>query len=148
MLDMQFWVCRGCSADETMLAFDYCFGDPCKAGHASNFTRMNAEIIRSTIRPEEGKTLDGVATAIARVQPDPDKPRRRPVKLYAVRGTKFYDDLLAERKKSGAAPAFDILGIFALDPFSVVRAIDGQNFTNGDWEQVNHPVCLLVFGSL
>lgn len=148
MLDMQFWVCRGCSADETMLAFDYCFGNPCTAGHASNFARMKAEIIRSTIRPEEGKTLDGVATAIARVQPDPDSPRRRAVKLYAVKGTKFYDDLLAERKKSGAAPAFDILGIFSLDPFSVVRRVDGGNFTDGEWEEVNHPVCLLVFGSL
>ena len=51
MLDMQFWVCRGCSADETMLAFDYCFGDLCKAGNASNFARMKAEIIRGTIRP-------------------------------------------------------------------------------------------------
>ena len=70
------------------------------------------------------------------------------MKLYAVQGTKFYDDLLAERKKSGAAPAFDILGIFALDPFSVVRAIDDKNFTDGDWKQINHPVCLLVFGSL
>ena len=148
MLDMQFWVCRGCSADDAMLAFDYCFGDPCKAGHASNFARMDAEIIRSSIRPEEGKDLDGVATAIARVQPDPDSPRRRPLKLYAVKGTKFYDELLAERNKSGAAPEFEILGIFALDPFSVVRTIDDENFADGAWEPVHHPVCLLVFGSL
>jgi hypothetical protein len=148
MLDMQFWVCRGCSADETMLAFDYCFGDPCKAGHASNFARMEAEILRRTIRPEQGKDLDGVATVIARVRPDPDSPRRRPVKLYAMKGTKFYDDLLAERGKSGEAATFDILGIFAMDPFSVLRTIEDEGFTGGDWTPVNHPVCLVVFGTL
>lgn len=148
MLDMQVWVCRGCSADETMLAFDYCFGDPCRAGNASNFARMKARIIRSTIRPEEGKTLDGVATVIARVQPDPDSPRLRPVKLYAVKGSKFYDELLAERGRSGAAPEWEIVGIFALDPFSIVRTLDRASFTDGDWETVNHPVCLVVFGTL
>jgi hypothetical protein len=148
MMDMQYWVCRGCSADEKMLSFDYCFGDPCRAGHASNFARMSAEIIRSTIRPVEGRTLDDVATVIARVQPDPDSPRRRPMKLYAVKGTKFYDDLLAERGKTGPATTFEVLGIFALDPFSIVRTIEGKKFSDGEWTPVGDPVSLVVFGSL
>src|SRR5205085_2907809 len=85
MMDMHLWVCRGCSDDPKMLSFDYCFGDPCSAGQASNFARMKATIMRSTIRPEAGKELDGVASAIARIKPKGSTSGRvRPLKLYAV----------------------------------------------------------------
>jgi hypothetical protein len=152
MMDMNVWVCRGCgsSNDPSMLSFDYCFGDPCKAGQASNFARMKATIIRSTIRPESGKELDGVATAIARIRPKGATPngRLRPLKLYAVKGTKFYDDLIAERDKSGADPSFEIIGIFTLDPFSIKRTYEGKKFEDETWTPVMHPVSLIVFGSL
>jgi len=65
-----------------------------------------------------------------------------------VKGTKFYDDVPAERGKTGSAPTLRGLGVFTLDPFRIFRTIDDKNFTDGEWTAVNHPVSLRVFGSL
>ena len=154
MLGMNVWVCRGCSAGASempTIGFDYCFGSPCKAGQASNFARMNVVILRNTIRPEAGKTLPGFATVIARVQPVdvPDEDTQMSLlKLYAIEGTDFYDALLAERGKTGDVPTWEILGIFAIDPFSVLKTVEAKDFENGKWTAVNNPVTLVVFGSL
>jgi hypothetical protein len=156
MMDMHLWVCRGCSDDPKMLSFDYCFGDPCTAGQASNFARMKATIMRSTIKLVDSKETDpekekdGVVSAIARIKPKGSTSGRvRPLKLYAVKGTQFYRDLLAERDKSGADPSFELIGIFTFDPFSVVRTMDNKKkaFEDETWTPVMHPVSLVVFGS-
>lgn len=151
MLGMKLWVCKGCTGAEGMnaIAFDYCYNEPCPGGPASNFGRFTARVVRETIRPEAGKTLDGFATGIARVKAKGSTSNQfRMLKLYAFEGTSFYDDLLAQRGKSGNVPTWDILGIFAIDPFSVLRTIDDDRFTEGEWTEVDYPVTLAVYGRL
>lgn len=70
------------------------------------------------------------------------------LELYAIAGTSFYDRLLAERGKTDDEPTWEILGVFAIDPFSVLRTIEGSGFTEGQWTPVAHPVTLVVFGAL
>jgi hypothetical protein len=154
MLGMQVWVCRGCgegASELPTIGFDYCIGSPCKAGQASNFARMNVAILRDTIRPVLGSTLPGFATAIARVQPidvPPEDTQMLLLKLYAIEGTEFYDQLLAERGKDEPEPNWEILGIFTLDPFSVLRTVEAPDFKDGQWSEVHFPVSLVVFGNV
>lgn len=151
MLDMKVWACRGCESSEGLstVSFDYCIGSPCKAGQASNFGRFKVRVIRSTIRPEEGKTIDGFASVIARVSPVAStSAQMRVLKLYAVQGTAFYDKLLAQRGKTGSVPTWEVIGIFTIDPFSVLRAMEDEQFVNGTWSEVPHPVSLITFGTV
>lgn len=154
MIDMHLWVCRGCGTSEEsdMLSFDYCFGDPkCTAGQASNFGRMKATILHATIK-QVGGANGTVATAIARITPKGSTSgRTRTLKLYAIKGTAFYDDLVGAMDKSTDS-TFEIIGIFTLDPLSIKRTIetiDGKTKLQDEtWTPVMHPVSLVVFGTL
>lgn len=119
-------------------------------GVATNFSRVTAEIIPSTIRTadDRGSGPLGVASVIARITPaDSTDNRIRPLKLYAVKGTTFYTDLLAAAGRTGDAPSYEILGIFTLDPFSIKNLTEG-NPADGAWTSVSHPLSLLVFGEM
>ncbi len=146
MEGLKLWVYR----DGDTLDFDYCFGNPCKRGQASNFARLKVNVLRNTIRPEPGKTLPGFASAIARVAAvnaqGSEESQYQLLKLYAIDGTDFYTTLLAERDETGTVPKWDIIGIFTIDPFSILRTIEQSTFASKTWTSVNYPVSLIVFG--
>ena len=152
MLSLRLWVCRTCAAsggDLAPLAFDYCFGKNCTREQASNFARFRARVIASTIRPVAGKTLEGFATAIARVLPvdqqgKPSGGRMQLLKLYALEGSPFHTTLLGLRDTAHPAD-LDLIGIFTIDPFSVLKVIEQP--TEEDWVAVPYPVALIVFGT-
>jgi hypothetical protein len=157
MLALQLWVCEGCSPsagesdDARPLAFDYCFGPSCTRGAASNFARLKARILTTTIRPAPGRTLPGFATALARVSAidgggRESSGRSQLVKLYAADGTAFCTTLLALREQEESVPPLDLLGIFAVDPFSILKVVERSSFPRGDWIPVPYPVAILVFG--
>jgi hypothetical protein len=151
MLELKLWVCRGCTGAEDVatIAFDYCFGNPCTRGRASNFARFNARVVRDTIRVRTGKARNGYATAIARVTHADDTPKTMTLlKVYAIKGTDFYNELLTQHGKTGTVPTWDILGIFAIDPTSVLRTIDRASFRDIEWVPVTNPVTFIVFGRL
>jgi hypothetical protein len=159
MMDLKLWVCEECQGAVsegglTAVEFDYCFGkrfENCTRPPASNFARFQVRVIRSTIRPKEGASLEGFATVIARVLPintngRPSGTRQRLLKLYALEGSDFYDKLLAMRGETGAVKTLDIIGIFSVDPFSVLKVIEKPDFPHGEWVSVPFPVSLVVFG--
>jgi len=153
MLSLRLWVCRTCApsgGDLAPLSFDYCLGNKCTREQASNFARFRIRVITSTIRPVPGKTLEGFATAIARVLPidqqgKPSGSRMQLLKLYALEGSAFHNALLGLR---GAAhpPDLDLIGIFTIDPFSVLKVI--ENPTDEEWTAVPYPVAFVVFGTV
>ena len=157
MLTMQLWVCEECegaTSDASLkpIEFDFCFGTKgCSRPQASNFARFQARPIVTTIRPKKDASLDGFATVIARVLPvDPSgnaSDTREPLlKLYALQGSAFYDRLLALRDSTGTAPTLDIIGIFTIDPFSVLKVIEKPDFPHGQWVDIPFPIALVVFG--
>jgi len=162
MMDLKLWVCEECQgavndSGLTAVEFDYCFGKSfdknCTRPQASNFARFQVRVIRSTIRPKEGANLDGFATVIARVLPvDKDGKasgtRQQLLKLYALEGSDLYDKLLAMRGETGAVKTLDIIGIFSVDPFSVLKVIEKPDFPHGEWVSVPFPVSLVVFGEV
>ncbi len=152
MLSFQLWVCRTCTSsggELSPLAFDYSFGKTGTRGQASNFARFRARVIPSTIRPEQGKTLQGFATAIARVLPinqqgNATGSRMTLLKLYALEGSAFYTTLLDMRGAANASD-LDLIGIFTIDPFSVLKVLEHP--TEDQWMPVPYPVALVVFGT-
>lgn len=152
MLSLQLWVCRTCvSSGEGLspLAFDFCFGKNCTRESASNFARFKARIIASTIRPESGNPSSGFVSAIARVQPvdqqgKPSGSRMVPLKLYALEGSAFSKALLEMRGATHAAD-LDLIGLFTIDPFSVLKVI--EHAAEEQWEPVPYPVAFVVFGT-
>jgi hypothetical protein len=156
MMGLKLWVCQGCPGAPSEsgiqpLSFDYCFGSGCTRPQASNFARFKVRVIRGTIRPEQGRTLEGFATAIARVLPvglngQASGSRYMPLKFYALQGSEFYDKLLAMRGDTGNVPTLDVIGIFTVDPFSVLKVIEREGVPSGEWVNVPFPVALIVFG--
>ncbi|HVT14954.1 MAG TPA: hypothetical protein VHQ90_02085 [Thermoanaerobaculia bacterium] len=156
MMGLQLWVCEGCGggsseANLTPIEFDYCFGANCKRGQASNFARFQAKVLPATIRPKPDQTLEGFATAIARVLPvdqngQSSGTRFELLKLYALKGSDFYDKLLAIQKAGGTPPPLDIIGIFTVEPLSVLKVIEKPDFPHATWVSVPFPVALVVFG--
>lgn len=152
MLTLRLWLCRTCTpsgGELAPIAFDYCFGKQCTRGAASNFARLKTRIITSTIRPEQGKTIEGFATAIARVQPidaagQAAGSKMQLLKLYALEGSEFYQILLGLRGNANTNDR-DLIGIFTIDPFSILKALEKQS--QDEWETVPYPVALVVFGS-
>jgi hypothetical protein len=156
MMDLKLWVCQGCPGAPSEsgiqpLSFDYCFGSGCTRPAASNFARFKVRVIRGTIRPEQGRTLEGFATVIARVLPvglngQASGSQYNLLKLYALQGSEFYDKLLAMLGGTGNVPTLDVKGIFTVDPFSVLKVIEREEFPSGEWVSVPFPVALVVFG--
>lgn len=68
------------------------------------------------------------------------------MKLYALQGTPFCDALLGERDQTGAVPTWDLIGIFAIDPFSILKVIAQPSFADRTWASVEYPVSLVVYG--
>jgi len=156
MMKLHLWVCAGCDSAPidsgiNPLAFDYCFGDACTQQQASNFARFKVRVLRNTIRPETGKTLDGFATAIARVLPVGTNSQASGsqydlLKLYAIQGSEFYDTLIAMRDASGSVKTLDLIGIFTVDPFSILKVIEKPDFAHDKWVEVPFPTALVAFG--
>jgi len=156
MLSLRLWVCEGCGAgsaeaDLMPIEFDYCFGTQCSRQQASNFARFEVRVLPATIRPNTSQTLEGFATAIARAVPvdedgQPDGTRFELLKLYALKGSAFYDKLLEIQKAGGTPSTLDIIGIFTVDPFSVLKVIEKPDFPGATWVSVPFPVALVVFG--
>jgi hypothetical protein len=89
--------------------------------------------------PEKFKTV------IARARPSPDEelpqPRRYLTKLYALDGTTFFDKL------GGSTVDFDVIGIYTLDPLSVIKALDkAVGPLAEEWVEVQYPLAFIVFG--
>ena len=72
------------------------------------------------------------------------------LKLYALEGTKFYDNLLPRRLLNAPTDDFDLLGIFTIDSLSVIKALDVIEDENRDdeWVEVNFPIALIVFDEM
>jgi hypothetical protein len=112
---------------------------------------VKARLIKGTIRPKQGHNLEGFATVIARVLPidangHESGHRQKLLKLYAAEGTEFYTKLLSIRDQAGPTAALDVIGIFAVDPFSILKIIEKEDFSEGAWVSVPYPVSLMVFG--
>jgi hypothetical protein len=110
-------------------------------------------VIASTIRPKPGDevNLDGFATAIVRVLPidsqgNTSGTRWQLLKLYAMKGSAFYDKLLSLRGAAASSAELDIIGCFTVDPFSILKVIEKKDLQDGTWAVVPFPVAFAVFG--
>jgi len=153
MQGMRLWISRGSAAEGiSAIRFDYCFpsATSCTRGTASNFARFKVRILRNTIRPAAGDNR-GFLTVIARVRAvstnDVAETQAKFLKLYALDGSEFYTTLDNQRNNTGSVPTWDIIGIFAIDPYSVLKVLDRPGFTNDTWTAVDFPVSVVVFGT-
>jgi len=148
MMDLRVWICKGCAASgDNNIAFDYCFGNNCTRQSASNFARFHATPITSTIKENSAKDF---LSAIARVVPVDEEgneagDRHPSLKIYALKGTAFYD-MLDHARSQGQPATIDLIGIFTIDFFSIKRAL--PTAAPATWVRVPYPVALIVFGDV
>jgi hypothetical protein len=65
---------------------------------------------------------------------------------HAIEGTDFYTHLLSRRGTTSTGTPFDILGIWTVDPLSVIKAVEAA--TPGEWKSVDFPIALITFGEM
>lgn len=155
MMDMHLWLRRDGSVPggTNMVSFDYGFGDNHSRGHASNFARLRVRILPEYIRQplDDNDVSRGFATVIARVLPvnrqgNSDSARREMLKIYAVEGTTFFDNLIDRIDTTGPGDELDIVGIFTFDSLSIIKVIEDSNPPFGEWVNVPYPVSFIAFG--
>jgi len=145
------------------IAFDYyaCTyvngGESCGWGKPGlhNFARLHVESLNSTTRCSGGGT-DGerfrtvLGRARARSSTGYLSTRAQITKLYALEGTNFYDSLGSCPAATTGSSTYDVLGIFTVDPLSVVKVLDRITKDNldGQWIEVPFPVAYIIFGML
>src|SRR4029453_10236746 len=119
------------------IAFDYyaCTyvngGESCGWGKPGlhNFARLHVETLNGTTRCSGGGT-DGerfrtiLGRARARTATGYVSTRAQITKLYALEGTNFYDSLGTCPAATTGTSTYDVLGIFTVDPLSVVKVLD------------------------
>ena len=163
----RLWIRRMPHPDSNALstvAFDYyaCTyvngGESCARGKSGlhNFARLRVETLDSTKRCSEGgndgerfKTILGRARA--RSPSGYLSTRAQIIKLYALQGTNFYDSLGSCPAPSTGSNTYDVLGIFTIDPLSVVKVLDRiseDNNLDGQWIEVPFPVAYIIFGEM
>jgi hypothetical protein len=112
-----------------------------------NFARLRVQTIDSTKRCSGGGT-DGeqfrtiLGRARARSSSGYLSTRAQLTKLYALDGTNFYDSLGNCPTTATGSTTFDVLGIFTVDPLSVVKVLDriSKDATlDGQWIEVPFP---------
>ena len=70
--------------------------------------------------------------------------RAQITKLYAIDGTDFYDSLGDCPAPKTGSSTYEVLGIFTVDPLSVVKVLDRiakDNTLDGEWIEVPFPSC-------
>jgi hypothetical protein len=121
-----------------------------------NFARLRVQTIDSTKRCSGGGT-DGeqfrtiLGRARARSSSGYVSTRAQLTKLYALDGTNFYDSLGNCPATATGSTTFDVLGIFTVDPLSVVKVLDriSKDATlDGQSIEVPFPVAYIVFGEM
>lgn len=120
-----------------------------------NFARLRVETINSTTRCSGGasngerfKTILGRARA--RSASGYLSTRAQITKLYALDGTNFYQSLGDCPTTRTDTSTYDVLGIFTVDPLSVVKVLDRIAAENldGQWIEVPFPVAYIIFGEM
>lgn len=162
----RLWIQRTPHPDSNALstvAFDYfaCLyvngSESCGWGKTGlhNFARLRVETLNSTRRCSGGgssgepfKTILGRARAKS-----PSgylSTRAQITKLYAIEGTNFYDSLGDCSGPALSNSIFDVLGIFTIDPLSIVKVLDriAENNLDGQWVEVPFPVAYIIFGEM
>jgi hypothetical protein len=144
------------AADLTSVAFDYrvCNREETACSNkitVPNFVRLTARPLARTLRSvAAGASEETFKTVIVRAKPHPDEDsdigHAILTKVYALEGTDFYQAL---GDGSSLQKDFDILGIFAIDPLSVIKTLDAmkQKGTE-DWTEVSFPIAVIVFGEV
>ena len=78
--------------------------------------------------------------------------RAQLAKLYALPGTAFYAALGDQCAPPGAPTRsdFDVLGIFTIDPLSVVKTLDRikNDHLDGQWVEVAFPTAFIIFDTM
>ena len=74
--------------------------------------------------------------------------RAQITKLYALEGTNFFDSLGNCPAAKAGHSTYDVLGIFTVDPLSVVKVLDRiiKDDLDGQWIEVPFPVAYIIFG--
>jgi hypothetical protein len=165
----QLWVRRvpppaGEGSSLEMIAFDYRVCDLSgKCGNRQtvpNFTRLTARLLPDTVRQVAAHPgEEGFKTVLARVRPageeEGDATRWWLTKLYALKGTDFYASL---GDTAQLQAEFDVIGIFTVDPLSVIKTLYPRQATAGGeggqptsappdtWLEVKYPIAVVVFG--
>lgn len=120
-----------------------------------NFARLSVETIDNTTRCSGGgnngesfKTILGRARA--RSTNGYLSTRAQITKLYALDGTNFYDSLGDCPTSKTGNSTYDVLGIFTVDPLSVVKVLDRISAENldGQWIEVPFPLAWVIFGEM
>ena len=120
-----------------------------------NFARLRVETLDSTKRcsgggndGEQFKTVLGRARA--RSASGYLSTRAQITKLYALEGTNLYDSLGSCPAPTTGTSTYDVLGIFTIDPLSVVKVLDRISADNldGQWIEVPFPVAYIIFGEM
>lgn len=163
----RLWIRRVAHPDTDALStveFDYFVctatanGESCGFGRGvPNFTRLIVATIGSTKRcsgggqnGEQFRTVIGRARARGRTgQP---VARGHLTKFYGLPGTGFFDALGSACSPPGPPTKadFDLLGIFTIDPLSVVKTLDRikNEHQDGLWTEVEFPIAIIVFDEL
>jgi len=120
-----------------------------------NFARLSVETIDTTTRCAGGgsngerfRTILGRARA--RSATGYLSTRAQLTKLYAIDGTNFFDSLgTCPTTKTGRS-TYDVLGIFTVDPLSVIKVLDRitKEGLDGDWVEVPFPVAWIIFDEM
>ncbi len=125
------------------VSFDYGFGYNHGRGRASNFARLRVRVLPQFIRTSSDSNGNsrGFATVIARVLPVDedgysDTPHWEMLKIYAVEGTQFFENLIARIGTTGSGQEFDIVGIFTFDSLSAIKVIEHPDTPGGEWVDV------------
>lgn len=164
----QLWVRRVPAPSDgdglEMIAFDYRVCDLSgRCGNRQsvpNFTRLVVRLLPNTLRNvSAGPREEAFRTVLARVRPageeEGDATRWWLTKLYALEGTDFYATLGNAAQSQGE---LDVIGIFTVDPFSVIKTLYPNSGGSGAaagvggggqadvWLEVKYPVAVVVFG--
>lgn len=154
MIGMHLWLKReSMPGGENTVSFDYGFGNNHGRGQASNFARLRVRIMPEFIRTS--KDANGVsrqfASVIARVLPVDKQGHSNAaqwllLKIYAVEGTPFFDNLMQRVGTTGFGEEFDIVGIFTFDSLSIIKVIENAATPVGAWVEVPYAVSFIAFG--
>jgi hypothetical protein len=120
-----------------------------------NFARLSVETLDRTLRCSGGadngesfKTILG--SSRARSVSGYLSTRAQITKLYALDGTNFFASVGSCPTSRTGRSTYDVLGIFTVDPLSVVKVLDRISAENLDdeWVEVPFPVAYIVFGEM
>lgn len=121
-----------------------------------NFARLRVETIDTTTRCAGGgsngerfKTILGRARA--RSASGYLSTRAQLTKLYALDGTDFYTALGNCPTSNTGNSTYDVLGIFTVDPLSVVKVLDRiakDSNLEDEWVEVPFPVAYIIFDEM